>query len=33
MEPKDPLLCSQEPATHDYCEPDASSPHLLTQFP
>jgi hypothetical protein len=29
MEPKDLLLCSQEPATCPHPEPDESSPHPL----
>jgi hypothetical protein len=33
MEPEDSLLCSQEPATGPYPEPDASSPQLVTLFP
>jgi hypothetical protein len=27
MEPEDPLLCQQEPATGPYPEPPESSPH------
>jgi hypothetical protein len=33
MELKDSLLCSKEPATGPYPEPDASSPHFSTLFP
>jgi len=33
MEPEDSLMCSQEPATDLYSEPDESSPHLPTQLP
>jgi hypothetical protein len=29
MEPEDELLCSQEPATGPYPEPDESSPYFL----
>jgi hypothetical protein len=32
MEPKFSLLCSQEPATGPYPEPDESNPHLPTLF-
>jgi len=32
MEPKDSLLCSQEPANGPYPESDAFSPRLLTLF-
>jgi len=30
MEPNGSLLCSQDPTTGPYPEPDASSPHPLT---
>jgi hypothetical protein len=33
MEPKDLLLCSQEPTTGLFPEPDEFIPHLLTLFP
>jgi len=33
MEPKDLLLCLQEPATGPYPEPDGSSPHPEILFP
>jgi len=32
MEHECSLLCSQQPVTHPYPEPDASSPHPLTLF-
>jgi len=32
MEPE-VSLCSEQPATALYPEPDASSPHLYTRFP
>jgi hypothetical protein len=33
MEPEGSLLCSQQPATVPYPEPDESSPHPPTIFP
>jgi hypothetical protein len=33
MEPKCSLMCSQEPTTGSYAEPDASTPHLTILFP
>jgi hypothetical protein len=33
MEPEGSLLCSQEPSTCTYVEPDESTPHPHTQFP
>jgi hypothetical protein len=33
MEPKCSLLCSQEPATGPYPEPDTSNAHISTLFP
>jgi len=32
MEPQDSLLCSQEPASGPYPEPDESSSHPLNLF-
>jgi hypothetical protein len=32
MEPEALLLCSQEPTSGPYPEPDASNPHPLTLF-
>jgi hypothetical protein len=33
MEPEDSLMCSQDPATGSYSEPDESSPQLITLLP
>jgi hypothetical protein len=33
MEPEASLLCSLQPATGPWPEPDKSSPHLPTLFP
>jgi len=33
MKPESSLLCSQEPATGPYTDPDASSRYIFTLFP
>jgi hypothetical protein len=32
MEPEDSLLCSQDPTTGSYPDPDESNPYLQTQL-